>query len=132
MPLQSLTATAGYLADHSLLFCLHSKHVSWAPGNNCIRPRRRPFALCGCVDISLVGARFFDWSSVSTFHKTRNIQATLTIINDSNNMTSSIVMKSIVILVRLIESKDWENFEERALSNPTIFGSLCEEIPGCE
>ena len=41
-------------------------------------------------------------------------------------------MTSIVLLLSIIESKDWHSFEKLALSSPTIFRTLCEDIAGCE
>ena len=41
-------------------------------------------------------------------------------------------MKSIAILLHIIESKDWQNFEKLALSNPETFRALCKAIAGCE
>ena len=89
----------------------------------------------------LVGARFFDWQVVLQLFIKRGILQAAYILthllkfineNENDNMTNSAAMKSIVTLLSLIESKDWQNFEKVALSSPTIFRTLCEDIAGCE
>lgn len=40
-------------------------------------------------------------------------------------------MRSILIILRIVEADDWENFEKLALASPTTFRTLCEDIAGC-
>ena len=47
-------------------------------------------------------------------------------------MTNSTVIESIVILLSIIESKDWQNFDKLALSNPEAYRALSKAIAGCE
>ena len=42
------------------------------------------------------------------------------------------VLDSILNLLEIVESKDWQTFEKVALSNPTFFRTLCKAIAGCE
>ena len=35
-------------------------------------------------------------------------------------------------MLRIIESRDWQSFENLSLSSPSVFRTLCEEIAGCE
>ena len=107
-----------------------------------IRPRRRP--LCFVVHTSFFGVLLLGLTSIlfwlvsiPALHKTRKrpssiLARQLKYINDNNNMTNSTVIESIVILLSIIESKDWQNFEKVALSNPAAFRALCKAITGCE
>mmetsp|Transcript_23911 Transcript_23911/g.39421 ORF Transcript_23911/g.39421 Transcript_23911/m.39421 type:complete len:220 (+) Transcript_23911:115-774(+) len=47
-------------------------------------------------------------------------------------MTSSKLLNSIVILLGIIESQDWQTFDKLALSNPATFQALRKVIAGCE
>ena len=52
----------------------------------------------------------------------------------TDNMTSLSpnVLDSILNLLEIVESKDWQTFEKVALSNPKFFRTLCKAIAGCE
>jgi ankyrin repeat protein len=47
-------------------------------------------------------------------------------------MSSSKLLNSVALLLRIVESQDWQSFQILTLSSSATFRALCEDIAGCK